>query len=229
MTFPSPVFMPMLAAGGGDFPVVEDIASGTLPFASQSTSHSITLPSGVQAGDILVIFFTTNGVTHTPPAGWTQLLTEIGGTSNAIRHSVFTRTADGSEGSGVTITTSANTGHVYVAYRVSGGASVEGQITSVGSNLNPDPPSLSPAWGEAKTLWIAAMGARSQGFGAGSLAITGFPSGYSDQLGPSAGLWVTGAAWRDSEAGTENPGTFTINSDGQSRFWIAVTIAIEPK
>ena len=44
------------------------------------TIHTTALPSGVQAGDTLVAFFTANGTTptYTPPAGWTLLETKDG-------------------------------------------------------------------------------------------------------------------------------------------------------
>jgi PKD repeat protein len=56
------------------------------------TSHTTALPSGVQAGDTLVAFFTANSntPTYTAPAGWTLLETKDG---NGVVARAWTKTA----------------------------------------------------------------------------------------------------------------------------------------
>ncbi|WP_155918325.1 PKD domain-containing protein [Marmoricola sp. URHB0036] len=66
--------------------------------------HTTAMPSGVQAGDTLIAFFTGNGTTptYTPPSGWTLLETKDG---NGIVARAWTKTATANEPS-VTVTSS---------------------------------------------------------------------------------------------------------------------------
>ena len=53
-------------------PVVESYSNGNTSVAS--TSHTVTFPSGLTAGDLMVCFFCRNSSnTITDPAGWTEL------------------------------------------------------------------------------------------------------------------------------------------------------------
>ena len=63
---------------------------GTSNTAGNRTSHTVTIPAGVQAGDTLVAFLTTNSTTATvtDPAGWTLLESQDG---NAVRGRAYTR------------------------------------------------------------------------------------------------------------------------------------------
>ncbi len=66
----------------------------------------MTIPAGVQAGDTLVAFLTTNSTTATVnnPAGWTLLESQDG---NTVRGRAYTRQAvAGDAGDPFTITTS---------------------------------------------------------------------------------------------------------------------------
>jgi PKD repeat protein len=68
------------------------------------TSHTTALPSGVQAGDTLVAFFTANSntPTYTAPAGWTLLETKDG---NGVVARAWTKTATATDTS-VAVTSS---------------------------------------------------------------------------------------------------------------------------
>ena len=81
------------------------------------TAHTTAMPSGVQAGDTLIAFFTANSntPTYTPPAGWTLLETKDG---NGIVARAWTKTAVANEPS-VTVTSSAicKSDLTVVAYR----------------------------------------------------------------------------------------------------------------
>ncbi|MET0838371.1 MAG: PKD domain-containing protein, partial [Marmoricola sp.] len=67
-------------------------------------NHTTTLPTGVQAGDTLVAFFTANTLTptYTGPTGWTLLQSRDG---NAIATRAWTKTATAADAS-VTVTSS---------------------------------------------------------------------------------------------------------------------------
>jgi PKD repeat protein len=71
------------------------------------TSHSVTIPAGVQAGDQLLLFLSTNSdAVITAPAGWTPLQTTAGGSGFEAR--AWARTAvAGDAGTAVTARTTA--------------------------------------------------------------------------------------------------------------------------
>jgi large repetitive protein len=102
-----------------------DAADGTLSHvASASTaanqaSHSVQIPTSVQAGDSLLLFMTTNSTstTVTTPSGWSVVESRDG---DGIRGRVWTRTATtGIIGTNVTVTASGATKAVLslAAYR----------------------------------------------------------------------------------------------------------------
>ena len=81
-------------------------SASTTPPAT-GVNHRTTVPAGVQPGDTLVLFLTTNSTSSTinNPAGWTLLQTRDG---NGVRGRAWTRTAGpGDAGAGVLVTTSA--------------------------------------------------------------------------------------------------------------------------
>ena len=198
------------------FPRVENQA--TTVGNSLTTSHSTDLPSGIVAGEILMIVIAAGSAATA--SGWSALI------SNDI--TVLWKVATGSEGATVTVTTSGSTVYAAVAYRISNGQSVEAGSAS-GTSTNPDPPSLSPTWGAAKTLWFAAAESIPTSPG-GTNQISAFPSGYTNtqNIIGSDGTFSQrlGTCENQIEAATENPGTFTLNS---SRPWMAVTIAVRPQ
>ena len=96
------------------------------------TSHSVTIPTSVRAGDALVTYMTTNDsvVSVTPPAGWTDVTSTIG-SGTAVR--VWTRTATSADaGRAVTAATSAivKSDMSVVAYRSTTGVAVVGPSAS---------------------------------------------------------------------------------------------------
>src|SRR5689334_12107712 len=72
---------PVPTASAAD-PVLSFVASASN--AGNRTAHSVTVPAGVQAGDTLVLFITTNSGTAalTGPAGWTLLQSQTGGSTS---------------------------------------------------------------------------------------------------------------------------------------------------
>ena len=101
-----------------DFAVVA--ATATTDYSADQTSHAINLPSGITAGDLLLLWFTmdgTTGNTITTPTGWTlEEATNVA--SPGDLGYLFSRTADGSEGSTVTVTTSASQSSSAIALRI---------------------------------------------------------------------------------------------------------------
>ena len=60
------------------------------------SNHSITVPSGTQVGDTMLLFFTANSIApvYTGPAGWTQVQSQNGSSQVA---KVYTKTATASD------------------------------------------------------------------------------------------------------------------------------------
>ncbi len=216
-----PGWMPGAAGAGGggaaEFPVVEATNSGEL---EPSTSQSVTLPSGIQAGDLLIIVFVSGSGTISA-SGWSTLFNEPD-SSSSIRLVVFYKTAAGSD----TATISNSSGRVaaYTTYRISGHQGVPEAQTTTGTSTTPDPPSLSPSWGLAKTLWIAAAGRLSSG------VASGYPDNYTggmSEVGAQPPIVFLGvsSAHRENEVASEDPGSFTFEFSAP---WVAATIGIRP-
>lgn len=206
------------------FPVIE--ASQT-SFSDNVTSHSVSLPAGIVAGELLMIFFCCDGnPTITNPGGWTQLINAPAASNNA-RLYVGYRKATGSEGGSVTVTTSAAEDSNHISIRVSGAAdptvtAPQASTGATGSDANPNPDSLTASGGTQDYRWLAIEGHDR------SRTTDAIPSGYSSvQAVASGGAQGSGVAvaTRTSTSATEDPGTFTISTGDE---WRAHTIAIHP-
>ena len=154
-------------------PVVAARASASTAFG---TSHSITLPSGITAGDLLVVVFYSGTSTSTPStssSGWS--MSAVSTSSNGCG-AVFYKVATGSDALSVTTATSAVARHV--SLRITGASGTPTITSTTGTSAAPDPPSVTPAGGSADYLYIAAAG--ESAVGVTSTTITSAPSGYSN-------------------------------------------------
>lgn len=219
LTFPITLF-----SGASSFPIVD--ATNTSNTSSATTSHTVNLPAGIVAGNLLIIVFGNFTAASTVTiTGYTQLVTQ---TNTNGRLTVLYKTATGSEGSTVSATTSgAGTISAHNSYRISGWSGTPEAATTSGTDANPNPPSLTPSWTTTKTLWIAATNADRVG---ASLTVSAFPSGYSGGIQNTGTLPVqpatcTGSAWVNSQAASEDPGTFSLSN---SVSWSSATIGIQP-
>ncbi len=114
------------------FPVVAD--SALTQASADQTSHAINLPSGIASGNLLLLWFTMDGAVGnavTTPSGWTLMQSTIAAT-NADFGILYCRTADGSEGSTVTITSTGTAqSSAAVCLRITGhSGTVDSQGTS---------------------------------------------------------------------------------------------------
>ncbi len=219
----------LLYTEGTKFPVVQ--SSATTQINTNQATHSINMPAGVAAGDLLLVFaglasdskwdvglwdqatWDAN-TTVSPPVGWTEHYDLASGTNG--RACVYSKVASGGEGAtqDFTLQNGACRGSWTVlrvdTYAGSPEFSIAGENTT-------DPPNLVPTWGTDKTLFLSAM------IGAGSRTVSAYPSGYSAAGGTSGGnnhCWVSS---RELEASSDNPGAFTMSGATEAR---AVTAAI---
>ncbi len=196
------------------------------------TSHVFNLPTGITAGELLIIFINKGAgiATFNALAGWTELLDENIASGIVIEYKLAT----GSEGASVTFTSSASTRSAGIAYRVSGAedpAVVAPTLGTVGTgtSISPDAGNCNP--GVSKDfLWFTMFG------DAGEEAdddtwCNSAPTNYGNLLQKACGTsgvnlgGIVAVAYRTNTASSEDAGTF--NQDA-SLAWRAYTIAIPP-
>ena len=194
---------------------------------ANATAHTVNVPTAV-AGRLQLVGFVNDGdataSVTTPASGWTQLFTQAVGT--AARLTLFGHVADGTEGSTITVTTSASEGSAYVSGQIIDwygtlATGVNVGTAATGTSANPNPPSLDPAdWGAEPTLWISLYGWD------GNVAHTTYPADFTghqatNRWANTSGCGIAMAA-RIQNVASLDPGTATIGSED----WVANTIAV---
>lgn len=207
------------------FPVVAQTSSHRLD--TTQTSHTYTLPTGISAGDLVVLTFSTIDATAAWPAGWNELFNTL---STAVtRHTAAYRFCDGSEGASITVTTNNARQSTGNGYRVTGAdvsTPPEVGTPATGNDTLPNPPNLGPSWGAEDTLWLVTMGCQA------NAPTNSYPTNYTNGFRSASGGGIStdrtnsSSARRDLNASSENPGTFDVGPS--NRIWVANTIAIRP-
>lgn len=192
------------------------------------TTHTITMPSGITSGDLLIVFMAVDGSAGgvTPPTGWTEI--SLSGSNSSVDEFFFWREADGTEGSTEDFTSGNSQKSGSIAFRISGAEDPDTtppEVTTNSSSGNgsaADPPSLSPSGGSDDYLWIALVGASHQA------SPTAAPTNYSNlQTANSGGGGgaMAASAERTLTASSEDPGAFGSTA---LTSWDAYTVAIYP-
>lgn len=209
------------------FPQVGEIT--VTQFGVDATAHLVNMPAAVDAGDLLICLFSNDNSARYPatPAGWTLLWS---GTTGSTSFSAFAKDADGTEdGTTVDFVTSSSEMAVAHVYRITAaswlgtlGTDVVVGTPATGTNVNPNPPSVTPGWTD-DTLWIACFGGNNDN------TVSAFPTNYtnttSHNSGGGTGGCTLGSCRRELNAGSDDPGFFTFS---ESTGWVANTIAIRP-
>ena len=194
------------------FPVVESDSITNID--SSSSSHVITMPSGIQAGDLLIIIFDHDSTAPTYTlTGWTQLFDEEIFALNEME--CYWKEAVGSDTLTVTVSP-ANTGN-YNIYRISGAIDPDTQPPEHAVVQSSNPPSLSPTGGSKDYLWIT-------GHGTSTTNNASPPANYSNELSARTGSQAMESARRELTAANENPGAW--GTPGQNP--ISCIIAVHP-
>lgn len=209
------------------FPVPGTPAS--TDFGTSVTSMPVNMPATVGSGDLLLAFSEVrNSGTWTLPSSWTEFGAQIGGGSVG-ELTTFYKIADGTEDGGTaTWTASALTTAAWQCIAISSwhGTTPPEVTTASGDATNANPPSLTPSWGSADTLFMAIAGNAATGETTG---FTAAPTNYINLVsnGASSGGSTCNVALstRELAATSDDPGTFTPNNN---RFWAAMTIGIRP-
>jgi len=206
-------------------PTVVSTVTGQTNSGGPGTANAIPYPAG-SAGDLVVTYVgygASGGTTISSWPGWTALGTQgTYGVTDGFCEAWY-RVTDGSEGSTVTVTTSAAVRMTYNVWRFRSFVGVPVAAswainTGGGSSTTGDPPTLTSGFGAVETLWLA-------GTCFGSIrTVTGYPSGYSggeyyESFGPGIGT-----AYLLNIAASEDPGTFAISAAS----WVSAnTVAIQ--
>lgn len=215
-----------------------DTQSGTV--TSNSNSWTLTYPTNLQSGDLILALAGIDGATG---AGSTTMTGFKGSTlsNGASSIVVAVRRSDGTESGSITLSLNANEQGSWRVFRITGtaGGALSGAIlsnssgfeeadvacavASTGSPSNsPNPPSLDPTnWDVEDTLWIAACAIDT------SRTISAFPLpdlNTADVSGASNGATL-GVCMDDLAQSSLDPGTFTASASDD---WVAATIAIRP-
>lgn len=213
-----------------------DTMSGTV--TTNSTSWTLTYPTNLVSGDLILAFVGHDGASGTSsgatwPAGF---ITSFGNSGNAAGLLFAKKLSDGTETGSFTLTLPASEQGGWRVFRITGwegtigtefsnlaasGAVVRGTAATGASNV-PNPPSLDPVnWATEDTLWIAATGLDT------SRTISVFPlpdRNTADVSGGSNGATL-GICMDELAQSSLDPSTFTISASDE---WAANTIAIRP-
>ncbi len=223
MSAPTDITSEIATLYEGAFPVVAAVNGGTDP--GDVVNHTVDLPAGIVAGNLILIFFAVDGdPAITFPAGdWTEVFQQTG--NSLVRFGVWYRVADGTEGASIVVVTDVAEDASYTSYRITGhGDIVEGGVAATANDANPNPPNLAPTWGAQNTLWFASVG-----YNDGPTIINAYPANYTDGRSDRAARGTAvgvGTARRELNAAAENPGTFTLSAP---QWWVANTIAVSPQ
>lgn len=208
------------------FPTISTVTPTT--FATSVTSMAVNMPAVVDVGDyLLAMVEVRNSGTFTPPSGWVELDTQLGGGSVG-KLTIFYKVADGDEGGTTeTFTASTGTSAIWQVRKVSGAdVTVPPESnTASGDVSSANPPTLSPSWGADDNLWVVIAGHAA----ASATAFSGAPTNYTgfDNDGASSGgaACSVATAYRELNASTEDPGAFTVSNN---RWWAAATVVFKP-
>jgi len=209
------------------------VTSNTSATTTAGTSHVVNLPSGIAAGDLLIVCMSlgSTAATVNALAGWSELQDE----GVAVGNFIAWRKADGTEGSTVTFTTSASTRSADVSLRISGAVDPTVAPPTIGtaasgSSVNPDPPSVTPPF-QSDYLVIAVCGSAGEQADDGTYC-TAFPTGFTHvqlektcgTVGTNLGGMIALAAQQAlGVSAGQNPGTFTVS---ENNTWRAQTVLV---
>ncbi len=203
------------------FPVVQSTSQNSLAGGS---THVISMPAGIQVGDLLLVFFGTDGDnTITDSQTFTVLDQQSYGTANF--GAVLYKIATGSDTLTITVSVT-NEPSSHIVYRIDGWESTfapELSTFAVGATSNPNSTIVTPSWATDDTLYIALeTNDRNR-------TVSAYPNLYTgsqlSETGGGSGDCHVGVATRNYNNPSDDPAQWTLSASDQ---WIAWTIAVAP-
>ena len=220
----TPFVMHLAAPEGGSFPPVEGRTSGATSVLTSDPSLDLSaLP--LTEGNVLLLAFRSNSVTHTGPSGWTKV-GELQATGSDDKLTLWTKVVGSSEPSSQTFVISGSDRCGWTCLEVSGVATSEGTWVATALAEGFDPPNLTIPWGSAKQRLVTTCSV-----GASANTLTA-PSGYTNQVDGASDSSTassrvrTATADREGEVGSENPAAW--GESGTTFLPVSATIALRP-
>lgn len=202
---------------------------------TNTTSHTVNLPSWISTWDLLLVLFTNDWSGLPTFPAWRNLIYEEV-RSSVIVWAVYYRVADWTEGATITVTTAGSENSAHYTMRITWYNStvsvnttwIAFSKTSIASSTTLDPPSLSPARWAADNLWIVVAHPGNL-WTSGSSVPTNYTANwwYIRSQATASTSWAYVWYWRrELNASSEDPWVFTPNAWAIP--WIMATIAIQP-
>lgn len=193
--------------------------------ASGAVDDTVLLPASIASGDLIIVFHYSDGTsTRTWAGSWIEIQDYTYSTGSV---GIAYLIASGSETS-VTVTKDISERFTAIAIRISaaswhGTTAPEIGSGNTGSSTTPNCGSLTPSWGAADTLWIAAMGWDAS---LGTETVDAYPLADNNIVSDAVSSASRGAICTDEiNTSSESPGTYTIN---QTDEWAAWTLGVRP-
>lgn len=207
------------------FPVIASSATSAKTSIT-GTTHTVSLPSGIQEGDLILIFWSdaaSSGTVPTLPTGFTQLYST---TTGSRTRTAWYKIASGAEGTSINVAAGGERS-AHVSIRIAAGTYHGIPFVSAltaSTNNSANPANLNPGQGVNKFLWLAALHADES-------SVVTEPAGYgnvisSETTNPTSTSTTQSQmviASRELESASENPGAFSLNQNATSASY---TIAI---
>lgn len=208
------------AGGGGGTGTVEYVADTGRITLSSST---LTLPSGLEPGDLVIVSGTSDGTTPATPAGYTEGLRIRPNSTGAMWAYKFMPDPVDTVVTGLTNNTT--TTHMAVAFRgvdQTTPLDVPPPNNTSAATLTPNPPAITTLTDGAM---IVALGFLDDDRVANT---AGAPAGYTfagASQSSGTGATVMTAYLASTTAGSFDPGAFSGGNDN----WVAATVALRPE
>jgi hypothetical protein len=156
------------------------LATQTVANTAFGDSFGLTPPSGIVAGNLLLVLFTAYAGGSLPSAssGWTVIDAQANAGGTGIRSALIAKIATGSDALTVSVSPGSNTWASYSYFRITGCDSLSKishdwrETSSSSSSVVFDP--LTPPGGSLQRLWISAFAWQ----GTAGITVTTFPSGH---------------------------------------------------
>jgi hypothetical protein len=186
-----------------------------------TTSHPITLPAGVNVGELLLVTFTCDGaptLTITTGSGWNVIGPTAQGSN--VTGAIYWKIADGTDALTIGTSTSQDSSHRCRRYNTTSNTAttVTGTSTTAAATPNGNAPAHTPPGGADDYLWVVTY----HGDGTTPSAA---PTNYTDlSTAFNSGGRSVSYAERELNASSEDPGAWTCVITNLVMF----TLAIEP-
>jgi hypothetical protein len=199
-------------------------ATASDSYSSATSSPSVTMPSGISAGNLLLtslMLDAGSSLSITPPSGWTLYTRADNGTGSFLC-AIFYRVADGSESGSYSYTLGSSVVGSAQTIRITGhDATWEDATPTQNTGLSESMGYYGVTTNTANALAIAYVGVDS------TSNVPTTPSGFTSESSGNG----SSRGWRISSLTVASPGFLGngyTSSQGSTRHWATIMIAIKP-